>query len=264
MQTTQFGINIIRAAEDVLAIGYRAGTRNQYGEKLEQLWKEYDAHSGTKLYKGAGNKQADYCGGTVSVILDRATRAFNGQSNKFRSASAKEFENLAKKFNIRIDNTPRPGCLFTTLRSGGSGRHVGLVWQVIGENIQTIEGNTYCSSCYYIQNGCKVKLGNNEYGIVTRLRPSQKNLKYAPHCYIHVEELFGTTPLVDIPKTEAMLADKPAPGTYCDTSPIKLVLDGGEGENTVKNKIFGLETKELLLVGGAIVTIGSALYLTFK
>ena len=37
MRTTLFGKKLIQAAEEVLQIEYRAGTRNRFGEKLENL-----------------------------------------------------------------------------------------------------------------------------------------------------------------------------------------------------------------------------------
>jgi len=129
MRTTKFGSRIIDAAEEILQLEYRAGSRNYFGEKLEQLAQEFDSYNiGPKQFKGKGKAQPDYCGYTLSVILDRAVRYFNNTKNDYRNANAKWFVDEAKKRgNIRVDKIPQPGCIFVTLRSGGSGYHVGLV-----------------------------------------------------------------------------------------------------------------------------------------
>ena len=72
MRTTRLGREIIRAAEDVLSLGYRAYNKNLFGEKLENVIKEFDTLSTKKYYRGKGKEQPDYCGITQSIILDRA------------------------------------------------------------------------------------------------------------------------------------------------------------------------------------------------
>jgi hypothetical protein len=73
------------------------------------------------------------------------------------------------------------------LRSGGSGHHVGIVWDVVGSSVKTIEGNTFSSSSFHVRrDGCKIKLGAEEYGILSRMRPISK-----VDSFIHIEELFG-------------------------------------------------------------------------
>ena len=187
MRTTKLGNEIIKAAEDVLSLGYRAYNKNLYGEKLEQIVKEFDVLSTKKYFRGKGKEQVDYCGITQSVILDRAFRNYDGSENKIRNASALEFKNIARKNNIRIDNKASVGSLFLYPRNGGSGFHIGLVYKIIDGGFQTIEGNTYSSNSYIIdKEGCATKLGSNEYGILTRSRQNNSNIEF-----IHIEELFG-------------------------------------------------------------------------
>jgi len=204
MRTTFFGQQLIKAAEDVLQVEYRAGNRNRFGERLERIVKEFDSGGSTRFFKGAGKQLPDYCGITVSVIIDRALQMYNGQANTYRSASAKWFKDNARRFNLRMDKVPRDGCLFLTKRSGGSGYHIGFVWEVSadGRTIKTIEGNTWSSSSFHVRKtGCKIKLGNNEFGILSRTRRTD-----AIYSFIHIEELFDTL-VVDFPRSAAMLAD---------------------------------------------------------
>jgi hypothetical protein len=187
MLTTKFGNEIIKAAEDVLSLGYRAYNKNLYGEVLENVVKEFDVLSPRKYYAGQGKKQPDYCAITQSIILDRAFRNFDGSVNTFRTASAGEFLSKGKQRGLRVDKNPAVGCLFVQPRNGGSGYHIGLVYKLLGNKFRTIEGNTYSSSSYILQkDGCAIKLGPNEYGILTRLRNVKPEMQF-----IHTEEMFS-------------------------------------------------------------------------
>jgi len=129
MKTTKFGSKIIEAAEEILQLEYRAGDRNYYGEKLEQVVQEFDLLQSvkSKVFKGRGKAQPDYCAITISVILDRAMRKYNGSDNTLRNVSAKYFIDESSRRELRIDNRPQPGCIFATQRSGGTGWHVSIV-----------------------------------------------------------------------------------------------------------------------------------------
>jgi surface antigen len=266
MKTTMFGSHIIKAAESVLQVEYRAGTRNCYGEKLEQVVQEFDTIGKKKYFTGKGKKQVDYCGITVSVVLDRAMNAFDGTLNTFRSASAGEFLNLAKKNKIRVDKQPQAGCLFVTKRTGGSGYHIGLVWDVSGKNIKTIEGNTYSSSGFIVKaGGCKVKLGAKEYGIMSRMRPIA-NI----HQFVHIEELYGAT-TSEYEPTQALLADgsnmeSEVPANACSNEDYDANATGGEPSEPLSMRLKGIP-KEYFYIGGgalAVAGIGFAIYKTRK
>jgi len=85
-------------------------------------------------------------------------REYNGQHNTFRNASAKWFKDNASRFGLRVDKIPQKGSLFLVKRSGGSGYHIGFVWDVVdnGRTIRTIEGNTWSGSFFHIRKtGCK-------------------------------------------------------------------------------------------------------------
>jgi surface antigen len=266
MNTTLFGKKLIEAAESVLQIEYRAGENNRFGEKLEQVVREFDAAGNTKLFAGVGRRQPDYCGITVSVIIDRAMREYNGEANAYRSASAKWFKDNAKKFGLRIDKTPRNGCLFLTKRSGGSGYHIGFVWEVInnGTAIKTIEGNTWSGSSFHVRKtGCKIKLVANEYGILSRARPV-KNID----SFIHIEEMFNDL-IAEFPKSDAMLADStvtPAntdsmladidyfSGQSCSFDDYDVDAEGGEDVNVAGNFLGFIpeEYRTYVYIGGGI------------
>lgn len=260
IKTTLFGKALIDAAEEVLQVEYRAGNNNQYGEKLEQIVQEYDLNPiGGKKFTGRGKKQLDYCGITASVIIDRAVRKYTGQTNKFKSASASFFKNSASKHKLRVDNTPTPGCLFLVRRDGGSGYHVGFVWDVNPDgSIKTIEGNTYGSSSFHVRkDGCKIKLNPTEYGILSKARRPSKI-----DCFVHVEEMFDSD-IVEIQRSTAMLADEPpTEGTYCNTEPTDPDADGGEAINNA-DLVLGYPKDKVYIAGGiaaVLLAIGIAMY----
>jgi hypothetical protein len=90
MRTTKFGSRIVDAAEEILQFEYRSGSRNYFGDKLEQLVQEFDSFNiPPRQFKGRGKAQPNYCGITISVILDRAMRKFNDSVNTYRNANAK-------------------------------------------------------------------------------------------------------------------------------------------------------------------------------
>lgn len=264
IKTTKFGHEIVKACEEVMALGYRAGNKNRYGKVLEEVVKEYDSKTSSCnqnnigcQYTGAGKKQNDYCAITVSVILDRATQKYKRDKNassEYRSPAASYFlTNLKGK--VTINNTPAPGCLFVIKRSGGSGYHVGVVWQLInnGNSIQTVEGNTYCSSCYIIDNeGCATKLNPNEYGILTRRRPTKKVYKF-----IHIEELYDNDIIArDLTDVQyAGLADGKKPDNACDIAEFDENAIGGE-ESNIDNKY--------IYYGIGAVVIGGLIYYIFN
>jgi hypothetical protein len=127
MKTTQFGYQLVKSAEEVLGIGYRAGDKNYFGDRLEDVIKEYDRHDGTKFWAGKGKKQPDYCAITCSVILDRAFKRFNGSHNNVRNASAKHLSNLAIASGVRVDDKPAIGSLFVYERNDKGQCHIGFV-----------------------------------------------------------------------------------------------------------------------------------------
>ena len=268
MRTTLFGQKLIQAAEEVLQVEYRAYDKNQYGEALERVVREYDTNALDKkfMFAGIGKKQPDYCGITVSVILDRAVKAFTEgkQTNTFRSAVAAYFKNNARLFGLRVDKTPRDGCLFLTKREGGSGYHVGFVWEVLNnQSIKTIEGNTWSGSSFHVKaDGCKTKLNYGEYGILTRAR-----LTSSIDCFVHIEEMFedkNNVLVMDFPKSAAMLADK----GVCNIEELDPNADGGDGVNTAgqdtgQEKLLGfipVEYKPYLYIGGALLAISIIAY----
>jgi hypothetical protein len=263
MRTTLFGKKLIEAAEEVLQIEYRAGNRNYFGEALEGLVQEFDANTagGRRLFAGKGKKQPDYCGITVSVIIDRALREYSGQSNNYRSASAKWFKDNASRHNLRIDKIPRDGSLFLVKRSGGSGYHIGFVWEVSpnGRTIKTIEGNTWSGSSFHVRKtGCKIKLDMNEYGVLSRARPIA-NID----SFVHIEEMFDAT-VQDFPKSAAMLADAiPSQhladtGGSCSIDDFDAYAEGGEGVNSAGSFLGFIpeEYRHYAYIGGGILALG--------
>ena len=213
MRTTKFGYEILKSAESVLGQGYRSGKKNYYGEKLEDIIKEYDSVGGTKYYAGKGRQQPDYCAITASVILDRAFKNYDGSKNVIRNASANNLAVLAKKSGVRVDGNPAIGSLFIYERNDKGQGHIGFVWKSGHKNyIETIEGNTESCSSFIIKEGCATKLNCGEYGILTRQRKSpyitSAKKKYS---FIHIEELYGTS-TQDYPDTVNYLAD----GEYCE------------------------------------------------
>jgi hypothetical protein len=212
MRTTFFGSKIIKAAEDVLGIGYRSFKKNYFGEKLEEVIQEYDRHDGTRFFAGKGKMQPDYCAMTASVILDRAFRLYDGSKNTLRSASANTLSNLIKARKVRVDKKPAVGCLFSYIRNAKGQSHVGFVWKVHPNYIETIEGNTESCSSFIIKKGCPTKLDCGEYGILTRQRKSPYTTSAGnPFSFIHIDELFDTE-LNDYPDSENYLADE----NFCD------------------------------------------------
>ncbi len=252
MRTTRLGYEIIKSAEEVLAMGYRAYNRNLYGEVLEEVIKEFDTLSNKKYYRGKGKEQVDYCGITQSVILDRAFRNYDGSLNSFRTASAGEFKNLAKKHGIRIDKKATVGALFLYPRSGGSGYHIGLVYKIIDGGFESIEGNTYSSNSYIIdKDGCAIKLGANEYGILTRPRTINKDIEF-----IHIEELYGNE-IFTYPDSNQYLADTDDKDFCVITDDIVPEIEGDfVGAEATPKSLLTREEKFIIGCSGALFGLG--------
>ncbi len=270
-RTTALGSAIIKGAESVLNTIYIAPKgRNCYGKELEEIVKEFDASFGTSYFRGAGKKQVDYCGIVVSVALNRAFQAFKGINTPYYSASARYFL-TALKGKVEINKTPAPGCLFLTRRGGGSGYHVGIVWKVDGNAVETIEGNTWCGSCFAIsKTGCKVKSGTEEYGILTRKRPISRIAHF-----VHIQNLYGED-LATFEASKTYLADAPATAPTNEKVPdcirqgtcgpvdwsvdytTQVTDEGGEGANWAGN------TKKYWIAGGAALGLVGIGLLTKK
>ena len=252
MKTTKFGYQLIKSAEDVLGIGYRSFGKNYYGEKLESIVKEFDAHNNTKYWAGKGKAQPDYCAITQSVILDRAFKEFNGSKNLIRSVSANTLASLAKSSGAKVNKTPSIGSLFIYERNDKGQGHIGLVWKVKGNYIETIEGNTESSSSFIIKDGCATKLNPGEYGILTRQRRSPyKTSAGKEYSFVHIEELFGAEKS-DFPDTENYLAD----GEGCELMPDETGMDfgGSDGDGDVPvEQSFISRNKDKIVIGGGVL-----------
>ena len=135
MRTTQFGSEIIKAAESVLGMGYRSNGKNYFGERLEEVIRAFDSHDGTKYWAGRGRQQPDYCAITASLILDKAFKNYNGTHNTIRHAAANKLADLAKASGVRVDDKPAVGSLFIYQRNAKGQGHIGFVWKVNSNNI---------------------------------------------------------------------------------------------------------------------------------
>ena len=131
MRTTHFGSKIIASAEEVLGLGYRSFGNNYYGEKLEEVVKEFDANGGTSYFTGKGKAQPDYCAITASVILDRAFKKYDVSKNNIRNASANTLASIVKSKGVRVDKKPAVGSLFIYERNAKGQGHIGFVWKVL-------------------------------------------------------------------------------------------------------------------------------------
>jgi surface antigen len=256
MKTTRFGYEIVKSAEEVLEQGYRSRGKNYYGEKLEEIVKEFDKHGGTNYFTGKGKKQVDYCAITASVILDRALRNYDGSNNIIRSASANTLAGIAKSRGVRVDKTPAIGSLFIYERNDKGQGHIGFVWKVNPRSIASIEGNTESCNSYIIRKGCPEKLECGEYGILTRLRNSPyKTSAGKQYYFIHIEELFDKE-LMEFPDTENYLAD----GDSCEIMnwDENNIDEGSDGDRedpveTAKAVSFFETHKDKIVLGGGNV-----------
>ncbi len=190
--TTELGKMILEEAEALLLGSYREQTNSNDGVWLEKMIQEFDIlqPKGNKKYVNRRKNQIPYCAVTASVILDRAFERY-GITNYVRTASAKDFLNVAKQHKVQINKVAKPGAVFLTKTSGEgstSGYHAGIVWYVDEKRkvIGTIEGNT--PSGYHINNGCLVKLPKGWDGIVHKERPISNVANF-----IHVQDSLPST-----------------------------------------------------------------------
>ena len=164
-----------------------------------------------------------------------------------------------------MDRKPGLGSLFVYERNDKGQGHIGMVWKIKGDYIETIEGNTESGSSFIIKDGCAIRLSPGEYGVLTRQRRSPYNTTSGKeYSFIHIEELFGSE-LSNYPDSENYLADV---GDSCEIMPAKDDLDfggsDGDGEEASEQSFLLRNKDKLVLCGGIFGVILFGIYTKYN
>lgn len=128
MITTTFTQKLVDLAADWLGCKEDKGTPNR-SMCLTDLWKLY----------GSEPTDEPWCAVFVWSMVNDACKVFGIENKLPKTKSTSIMKSRATNAGLKVDKTPAVGSIFYFSRTGGG--HVGIVTNIEGKTITTIEGN---------------------------------------------------------------------------------------------------------------------------